>query len=181
LGFAVFGYTFLTVTNSLEIEMMPWNEDTRFRRLPNGVLYRSISPEARALEEARSERSRRLSPKEKAERAERRKAEKRLEDIGSFSYYDLTPKAERENAKAYALVKKEFRGNGIVNFDIERTGTVVTRDNGKRVAGAEFRVFYSVNKADLGLDEEGETEDAVYYIVYRDSEKPGTLRIKYGV
>jgi hypothetical protein len=180
----VFGYTFLTVTNSLELEM---NAAFVFRRLPNGVLCRSLSPseavEARAREE---KRSRRLSPKEKAERAEARKIErlneKRRINIGFANedryYTELSRNAAKEAETVTKLVKAEI-GGSLSKYDITDIFRKTFLIDGVKVAGLEIRVLYEITADDdLGL--ETGTSDAIYYEIYRNPANPAKIEIRGG-
>jgi hypothetical protein len=161
-----------------------------FRRLPNGVLCRSLSPseavEAREAEERSANRSRRLTPKEKAERAEERKAErlneKRRENIGfanSDRYYtELSRNAAKEAETVTKLVKAEI-GGSLSKYDITDIFRKTFVIDGVKVAGLEIRVLYEITEDDdLGL--EAGTSDALYYEIYRNPANPAKIEIRGG-
>lgn len=151
-----------------------------FRRLPNGVLYRCVSAyDAYKEREAEEIRAYKKSPEYKADRAEERKAEKRLENIGFANddryYTELSRNATKEAETVSKLVKAEI--DYLSRFDIADIYRKTVKIDGKKVAALTVRVIYEVTEDDdLGL--EVGANDAVYFTVYRNPENPAKLEIR---
>lgn len=129
----------------------------RFTRLPNGVHYRFVS---RFDVEAERQKEWEQSAEGKAARAQQKLKDAREADF-----------TMAEKAKAYALATKEFKGTA---HDVIQIQEVWHKDGDVRVAALDLLVMYHVSaERDMGVD--GEVEDCVHIIVYRDGSNPKKL------
>lgn len=59
---------------------------------------------------------------------------------------------------------------------ILKTRPVVTTHNGKKVAGVHVTAYHGINnKRDLGMDDDGESEEIFHHIVHRHADNPSKL------
>lgn len=149
----------------------------QFRRLPNGILHRVITPEQR---EAAERKAHEKSAEAKAARKAERLAEAREADIIASSYFRSTPEEFRNAERINTLIAREMKSVGEAYDIIDREATEIRRE-GVRVAAVRILVMYRL-EGEAALDhgfEEGESvEDTVRFIVYRDPAKPRTLRVE---
>lgn len=151
-----------------------------FRRLPNGILHRVVTPEMR---EAEARKAYEKSAEAKAARKAERLAEKREADIIAPDYipaYLREPEEYKNAERIGELVAREMKTVGEAYDIIDREATEIRRE-GVKVAAVRILVMYRLEgeyALDHGLEEGESVEDTVRFIVYRDPAKPRTLRIE---